>query len=916
MKTSLALVSCLVLTGLVSSAATPAVPPFASWRPPRTLGVRVPGAGSDGGDAIAIDGGGDGRWTSPAVELDADRRYAFVFSAKGTASGTLTSGPGRANVDVQAPLSSAGRVAYTNVFRSFSAPGRYSETFHLGEWKMTGRAVFDAAALVPVTPRWKKCAGGMELGNGEWVDGNVYGFDMVLGSVARNDARVLVVNRAGFNTDRWCLGGGDEVTYRHAVAGRKLLSARISATCGYYSHGAATVELSSDGRSWTSLFTFSGSSSFTTNAPASLFPSDGIWVRFRGAADCSLQIPSYAFEAKIDGAPVTAFGGVDYLADGTGDVVASIKTPTYYDDESYGELLPTDAGSVALWTASSGWKIPRTRALPKAKTGCVGLRTAVNEAEAVQLVVRSPKRCDDVRVSALDFTNAATGRRLAASCVDVLRVGYVRIDKPTDAVGCRGLWPDPLLPQTGELPLPADLNQPFWIRVKPPKGTQPGVYRGSLVVEIKSAGAAAAERVVVPFELDVFGFTMPDRMTVETAFGFDANAAYRYHRAVREADKAAVCAKYMQALADHHMSPYDPAPGKSVKVSWKGMDNPLTAEPVFDWAEWDAAMEEAFEKYHFTGFRLRVDGLGWGDCDGRSGPSFLGFKGGTPEYEALMAKYLAGLERHLREKGWLDKGYVYWYDEPEPRDYPFVMNGFNTLKRNAPGLRRMLTEEPVPALLGGPNTWCPLTPNLHAEGEEAARRMGDVFWWYVCCGPKSPYVTEFIDHPGVEMRLWLWQTWGEKVRGVLIWATNWWTSPSAYPDYANPQNPYEDAMSWSHAPRYARGTKIGWGNGDGRFLYPPSAVYDAARKGVVLDEPVVSFRMELLRDGIEDYEYFAMLRRALDKAKSLPAERRAEYETLLSVPQDVYRSMTDFTTDPAVLERHRVKMARAIESLL
>lgn len=908
MRLPLLIGSCLVLTATAASAASPAVPPFDSWRPPKAHGAREAGA-------IAIDGGGDGRWTSPAVELDGDRRYAFVFSAKGSASGTLTSGPGRVNVDVAAPSSSAGRIAHTNVFRSFSAPGRYSESFHLGEWKMTGRAVFDAAELLPVSPRWKKCAGGIELGNGEWIDGNDYGFDMVLSSVARNDSRVLAVNRSGFNTDRWCLGGGDEVVYRHAVAGRRLLSARLSATCGHYARGTAAVEVSADGKSWTPVFTFSGSSSFTTNAPASLFPADAVWVRFRGAADCSLQIPSYSFDAKIDGAPTMAFGGVDYVANGTGAVVASIKAPTFYDDESYGELLPAGTGSVALWTASSGWKIPRTRALPKAKAGCVRVSAAVNEAEAVQLVVRPSRRCGNVRVSALDFVHATTGRRLAASCVDVLRVGYVRIEKPTDATGCRGYWPDPLLPQDGDFSVSEGLNQPFWVRVKPPKGTQPGVYRGSLVVEALPAGAKAAECVAVPFELEVFGFALPDRMTVETAFGFDANTAYRYHRATRQEDKAAICAKYMQALADHHMSPYDPAPGKSVRVSWKGMENPLTAEPVFDWAEWDAAMEEAFGKYHFTGFRFHVDGLGWGDCDGHGVPSFHGFKGGTPEYEALMSKYLGGLERHLREKGWLDKGYVYWYDEPEPRDYPFVMNGFKTLKKYAPGLRRMLTEEAVPALLGGPNTWCPLTPNLHSEGEAAARKMGDVFWWYVCCGPRAPYVTEFIDHPGVEMRLWLWQTWGEKVGGVLIWTTNWWTSRSAYPDPANPQNPYEDAMSWSHSSRYVKGTRIGWGNGDGRFFYPPVAVYDAKRTGAVLDDPVVTFRMELLRDGIEDYEYFAMLRRALDKAKSLPAEKRAECEALLAVPKDVYRSMTDFTSDPAVLERHRVKLARAIESI-
>ena len=339
--------------------------------------------------------------------------------------------------------------------------------------------------------------------------------------------------------------------------------------------------------------------------------------------------------------------------------------------------------------------------------------------------------------------------------------------------------------------------------------------------------------------------------------------------------------------------------------------DPLRVEPVFDWADWDRAMEEAFAKYGFNTFVMRVDGLGGGTYEERHEPSFLGFPASDPAYDVLMGRYLGGIERHLKEKGWLDKALVYWFDEPEPKDYPFVMKGFETLKRHAPGLRRMLTEEAVEPLHGGPNLWCPLTPNLHVPGEKAARAAGDQFWWYVCCGPKAPYVTEFTDHPGTELRLWLWQTWGEDVTGVLIWETTWWDSPNAYPDRANPQNPYEDAMSWCASATLA---KSPWGNGDGRFLYPPLA---AARpsKTPVLDGPVDSYRLEMLRDGLEDYEYFAMLKRLLAARTDLAPAARARYEALLKVPAEVYASLTSFATDPAPMEAHRLKLARAIEEL-
>jgi hypothetical protein len=59
----------------------------------------------------------------------------------------------------------------------------------------------------------------------------------------------------------------------------------------------------------------------------------------------------------------------------------------------------------------------------------------------------------------------------------------------------------------------------------------------------------------------------------------------------------------------------------------------------------------------------------------------------------------------------------------------------------------------------------------------------------------------------------------------------------------------------------------------------------------------------MLRDGIEDYEYFAILRR-LDPQNAL-----------LAVPPDVTASMTEFTRDPTPMQRHREKLAREIVRL-
>ena len=846
-------------------------------------------------------GGESERRESGPVELAPGATYLFSFTARrASGSGCVVTGPGCANVDwyFQDPVSAVRQF----VFRTPTGKPR-KERFHLGGWRMKGEMVFEAASLRPVKAVWNT-QGGVTLGHGEAVDGNSYSFTSQMNSAGRNDSRTLLSHTAGYNTQRWCVSGGQHVTYRHALEGRRFLSGKATVCCGYYVQGGVAIEASADGAAWTSLGSLTNMGTAVIDLPAALFPATAIQVRIVGQPKTTLQVYGYSFDGTIDGAPVCAIGSTKYLDATTGELVEQIRASTYYD-EDYGErLAATD--EVVFWRASAARKVPPRRRPPE-ETAADGLviRTAANEAEGVQLVVFAKDELKNVRVS-LAGDLAAGAACIPAAAVDIRRVGYVHVTQPTDDSGCRAWWPDPLLPQDAAgCTVATNENQPFRVRVKPPKGTPKGIYRGTLAV------TSSRGRQKIPLTVEVFGFTLPDAMTCETAFGFSAGTVFSYHRVKNIEQKRLVLDKYLRVLADSHISPYDPAPLDHWSVKWKGLkEDPRTATPVFDWTAWDAAMEKTFNEYHFTTMRFGVAGLGGGTFHARTDPSYMGYPATNELYHVLMAKYLGGIESHLREKGWLDKAYIYWFDEPDPRDYEFVMNGFRTLKRHAPGLRRMLTEQPEAELLGGPNLWCPLTPHLHTSDEPKCRAAGDRFWWYVCCGPKAPYVTEFIDHPGVEMRLWSWQTWKENVHGLLIWATTYWTSGAAYPDV--PQNPYEDPMSWTSGYSTPKGAKRPWGNGDGRLVYPPLAAANGRPAAPVLDDPVPTFRLEMLGDGIEDYEYFAMLKRRL--ATATPGQK-AKYAPLLVVPESVTKSMTEFSVDPTPIESHRAKLARALEEM-
>ncbi len=593
---------------------------------------------------------------------------------------------------------------------------------------------------------------------------------------------------------------------------------------------------------------------------------------------------------------------------GTLATAMPIEVPDYYRTD-YGQRIAGISGKAAVWWCEATRKVPRRRALPTAEGPAARLSAARHDYEAVQIVVRptQPLRGLTATPSPLVGPSAAV---IPASNVRVWRVYYHWVDHPTDATGVRDWWPDALPPLRNDKPLdlPAEMNQPLWVLVYVPKDARPGQYRGSIRL------AADGWSESVPVVLHVWDFALPERNHLETAFGFDAGAVFRYHGARTEADRRQLVDLYFQSFAEHRISPYDPVPLDRFQVRFITEGPHPRAE--IDFSRFDQAMAEAIAKYHFNTFRLPIQGMGGGTFHARHEPRIGPFGENTPQYQALLASQVRQLEAHLRQKGWLEMAYVYWFDEPDPKDYAFVRAGMERLKRFAPGIRRMLTEEPVEALFGAVDIWCPVSFNYDHAAAEKRRQVGERFWWYVCTGPKAPYCTLFIDHPATELRVWHWQTWQRKIAGTLVWATNYWTSSAAYPD--KPQNPYEDPMSYVSGYGTPAGTRAYWGNGDGRFIYPPEAAAVPGLSGhqPVIEPPVSSIRWEMLREGVEDYEFLWLLRQRLESQRDrLPAEEVKRIEALLEVPPEITRDMTTFTTDPAPIYARRAAIAEAIERL-
>jgi hypothetical protein len=531
------------------------------------------------------------------------------------------------------------------------------------------------------------------------------------------------------------------------------------------------------------------------------------------------------------------------------------------------------------------------------------MSAARDDREAVQVIVR-PRQALKGLTATVGALVGPGGATISAEEIQVLRVYYHNVRTPTDATSTPGDWPDALPPLNKPVDLAAGKNQPLWVLVHVPKDAKAGDYTGSVV--LKAEGWSA----VVSLRLHVWDFSLPERNHLETAFGLSIGRAFQYQQIHTEADKRRVTDMYLQNFAEHRISPYDPTPLDGIRVKFLPEANPPRAE--LDFSAFDRAMAQAVEKHHFTNFRLHVEGMRGGSYEGRAEGKIGQFGEHTPQYQAMFASYLKQMESHFREKGWLKMPYTYWFDEPEPKDYAFVRSGMERLKKCAPGIATMLTEQPEEELAGPIDIWCPISPEYKQNRADERRKQGERFWWYVCTGPKAPYCTLFIDHPATDLRVWLWQTWQRNIVGILVWESTWWTSRDDVK-----QNPYEDPMG------YVGGTwpedMQHWGNGDGRFVYPPLA---AAAPGIsgdkpVIEPPVSSIRWEMLREGIEDYEYLWLLRDLIGKRKSaLTAEQIKAYESLLEVPESITTDAITFTTDPRPVYARRAAIAEAIEQLI
>ena len=495
------------------------------------------------------------------------------------------------------------------------------------------------------------------------------------------------------------------------------------------------------------------------------------------------------------------------------------------------------------------------------QSGSMQLSLARGEYESAQLVLVGGATPTRVRVSVSPLVDEQGSATISAGYIEVRRVGYVKTAQPYYPVTYVGEWPDPL-PLANDVDVPVRQVQPIWITVGAHTQLPAGRYHGTITVTDQDG-----RTMTVPLEVTVWDFTLPQTAHLKTAFDFYRSRlelAYRefiHGGDAWEGRMDELEQRYLLDLLKHRISPV------------MGLE---PSSPQF---------ARIIGLYLNRG--LSVFGIGsYGGSHGNNWPTE------PAQFAKAMAWYRQAV-LDLKFQRLLDQAYIYAYDEPQPGD-PRVAQVLEALHQIEPQLKTLLVmhEPPDPVAqaqwLKDADIVCLRLTAYTPERAQQLKALGKELWLYTS-SPTPPYPSLVIDAPAMEPRILAWMAWKSGAQGLLYWCVNFWS-----------------ADPWTSTTNYASDQ-----NGNGALYYP------------VIDGPVPSMRLEVLRDGIEDYEYLYLLRELVGRVRAMPAamsdgatqQMLGQAERLLNVDPALVDSLRHYASDPKILLEQRRLIAEVLVQL-
>ncbi len=526
---------------------------------------------------------------------------------------------------------------------------------------------------------------------------------------------------------------------------------------------------------------------------------------------------------------------------------------------------------------------------PPSKQELPVLTSCGHEWSAFQLVILP--RFKDVTNCTVAFDKlVGKNGEISGENIKLFKVGSVRQQNNSKK------WADPIYPlEKAPFTVKAKNIQSIWVQIYVPKGSAPGIYQG----KVKISGNGIIQEF--PVTLNVLNFALPTKPRLRTAFGFAMLPLWNYYKRknIPELSK-----KYLANMLKHKVSIkslwlhgiyYDttflaPKIIKKHDGTWsmdfsdydRQLDAllPLGLNTIkVGFRSWDGNYRKVMDKSKATRrFPYYNEG-----ATARNQVKLLKLPVISPKTENFAKWLIKTWYDHLKQRGLEKMAYTYFVDEPSGNQFKIIETFCRWAHEVEPNLKNMITHGPIPSC-PSVDIWCPITPSK-TLGKTLAKK-NKILWRYVCCAPISPRPNFFITQTALENRLPFWEGFQAGAVGFLYWETG--RSLRLH----HKDNVWE-RLGFGGSP----GTE-----GDGFLVYP-------GKNG-----PINTIRFEYVRMGIQDVEYFMMLKYLI---KKLPADSplKKEAQKLLTIPNDLLIIGSNYCKDWRKFERKKQQVGHMIEKV-
>ena len=448
----------------------------------------------------------------------------------------------------------------------------------------------------------------------------------------------------------------------------------------------------------------------------------------------------------------------------------------------------------------------------------------------------------EVRADAFNLTNATDGPVAATVVVsglpggdnpDYLTVRQVLFTDTRSRQPIAAALPEVKRTDTGyATEIPAGLTRQVWLSFRP-TGVPAGEYAGR--VTVRAPGQA---EIGMPLRLKVYPFRFPERPTLSLG-GWD----YLEGGGMYGATPANIPA-LIEALREYHVdTPWATRGALPTDVEFNEAGD-LVSQPGF--TVWDRWVSRFADARHYAVF-MRADAT----------PGFYGEPLGTERFNRMVGAWITAWVEHMAEQDIAPSRLsLLIVDEPgKPEQTERIVAYARAIKAVQPDVVIWLDPRYKDPAAEDPELWelCDvLCPNTYvtARCPEPERRFyldqrakGTDLWLYDCSGPGKG-LDPYAYHRG--------QQWMALRFGAV--GCGYWAFGSAGGSRATSWNAY-DQDSVEYSPLF-----------------------------IGKDSVTPGKHMEAIREGVQDYEYFVMLRERLAqlKAKGVTGPAVAEAETLLT----------------------------------